>query len=65
MILGARVLAEFGDDPDRYADARARKNYSGMAPITRARQASPERCWPVTPATGAWATPSTSRPSAP
>jgi transposase len=36
MILGARVLAEFGDDPHRYADARARKNYSGMAPITRA-----------------------------
>ncbi|MGL4177349.1 MAG: IS110 family transposase [Dermatophilaceae bacterium] len=35
-ILGARVLAEFGDDPDRYADVRARKNYSGMAPITRA-----------------------------
>jgi hypothetical protein len=30
------VLAEFGDDPSRYADARARKNYSGMAPITRA-----------------------------
>ena len=30
------MLAEFGDDPDRYADARARKNYSGMAPITRA-----------------------------
>ena len=36
MILGARVLAEMGDDPDRYADARARKNYAGMAPITRA-----------------------------
>ena len=36
MILGARVLAEFGDDPDRYADARGRKNYSGMSPITRA-----------------------------
>ncbi len=35
-ILGARVLAEFGDDPTRYADARGRKNYSGMAPITRA-----------------------------
>jgi transposase len=35
-ILGARVLAEFGDDPQRYTDARARKNYSGMAPITRA-----------------------------
>ncbi|HSU34375.1 MAG TPA: IS110 family transposase, partial [Propionibacteriaceae bacterium] len=24
VILGARVLAEFGDDPDRYLDARAR-----------------------------------------
>jgi len=35
-ILGARVLAEFGDDPDRYADAKARKNYSGMSPITKA-----------------------------
>lgn len=35
-ILGARVLAEFGDDPNRYADAKGRKNYSGMAPITRA-----------------------------
>jgi hypothetical protein len=34
-VLGARVLAEFGDDPDRYADARARKNYASMAPITR------------------------------
>lgn len=36
MILGARVLAEFGDDANRYADSRARKNYSGMAPVTRA-----------------------------
>lgn len=35
-VLGARVLAEFGDDPSRYTDARARKNYSGMSPITRA-----------------------------
>lgn len=35
-ILGARVLAEFGDAPDRYTDAKARKNYSGMSPITRA-----------------------------
>jgi transposase len=25
-ILGARVLAEFGDDPSRYRDARSRKN---------------------------------------
>jgi transposase len=36
VILGARVLGEFGDDPDRYTDAKARKNYSGMSPITRA-----------------------------
>jgi transposase len=35
-ILGARVLAEFGDDPERYTDARARKNYAGTSPITRA-----------------------------
>jgi len=36
VILGARVLGEFGDDPHRYADAKARKNYAGTSPITRA-----------------------------
>jgi transposase len=36
MILGARVLAEFGDDPNRYVDAKSRKNYAGTSPITRA-----------------------------
>jgi hypothetical protein len=36
VVLGARVLAEFGDDKHRYRDARARKNYSGQSPITRA-----------------------------
>jgi transposase len=35
-ILGARVLAEFGDDPTRYANPKARKNYAGTAPITKA-----------------------------
>jgi transposase len=35
-ILAARVLGEFGDDPHRYADAKARKSYAGTAPITRA-----------------------------
>ncbi|MEV6537396.1 IS110 family transposase [Streptomyces sp. NPDC051639] len=35
-ITGARVLAEFGDDPTRYASAKARKNYAGTSPITRA-----------------------------
>ncbi|GAA3521913.1 IS110 family transposase [Actinocatenispora rupis] len=35
VIIGARVLAEFGDAPGRYHDARSRKNYAGTAPITR------------------------------
>jgi transposase len=35
QILGARVLAEFGDDPVRYRDAKSRKNYAGTSPITR------------------------------
>jgi transposase len=36
LILAARVLGEFGDDPHRYLDAKARKSYAGTAPITRA-----------------------------
>ena len=36
LVLGARVLAEFGDDPTRYADGKARRCYAGSAPITRA-----------------------------
>jgi hypothetical protein len=35
-VLGARVLAEFGDDPRRYADAKARRNYAATSPVTRA-----------------------------
>jgi transposase len=35
-VLGARVLGEFGDEPDRYATAKSRKNYAGTSPITRA-----------------------------
>jgi transposase len=35
-ILGARVLAEFGDADDRYVSAKTRKNYAGTSPITRA-----------------------------
>jgi transposase len=34
--LGARVLAEFGHAPGRYASAKARKNYAATSPITRA-----------------------------
>jgi len=36
VILGARVLGEFGDDPARCASAKARKNYAATSPITRA-----------------------------
>jgi transposase len=35
-VLGARVLAEFGDAKDRFADAKARRNYAGTSPITKA-----------------------------
>ena len=35
-ILGARVLGEFGDAPDRYPTAKSRKNYAGTSPVTRA-----------------------------
>jgi hypothetical protein len=34
VVTSARVLGEFGDDPDRYADAKARKNYAGTSPLT-------------------------------
>jgi transposase len=33
--LGARVLAEIGDDHARFADARGLKAYAGASPITR------------------------------
>ena len=36
LILGARVLGEFGDDPTRFAHAASRRAYAGTAPITRA-----------------------------
>ncbi|MGV9351606.1 IS110 family transposase [Streptomyces spiralis] len=34
--LGARVMAEIGDDHTRFADARGLKAYAGASPITRA-----------------------------
>jgi len=33
-VLGARVLGEFGDDPNRYTSAKSRKNYAGTSPLT-------------------------------
>src|ERR1700757_1614664 len=29
VVLGARVLGEFGDDPNRYTRAKSRRNYAG------------------------------------
>ena len=34
VVLGARVLGEFGDDPNRYTHAKSRKNYAGTSPLT-------------------------------
>lgn len=34
VILGARVLGEFGDNPNRYTTAKSRKNYAGTSPLT-------------------------------
>lgn len=31
-VLGARILGEFGDDPHRVTDAKARRNYAGTSP---------------------------------
>lgn len=36
FVLGARALAEFGDDRTRFDHPKSRKNYAGTAPITRA-----------------------------
>ena len=35
VVLGARLLGEFGDDPQRYATAKGRKAFAGTAPVTR------------------------------
>jgi hypothetical protein len=35
VVLGARVLGEFGDDLHRYATAKGRKAFAGTAPSTR------------------------------
>ncbi len=36
IVLSSRILAEFGDDQARFASPKARKNYAGTSPITRA-----------------------------
>jgi len=61
-LTGARVLAEFGDDPARYASAKARKNYAGTSPITRASGKATSSL-PATSATTGSPTPSTPKHS--
>ena len=34
VVLGARALGEFGDDPNRYANGKSRRNYAGTSPLT-------------------------------
>ena len=36
VVLGGRVLGEFGDDPTRFLDPASRRRYAGTAPVTRA-----------------------------
>ncbi len=36
VVLGARAMGEFGDDRTRFLHPKARKNYAGTAPITKA-----------------------------
>ena len=62
-MLGARVLGEFGDDPNRYTDAKSRRNYAGTSPLTVASGRNAPY-WPATCATAASMTPSTNGPSA-
>src|SRR2546423_1001108 len=37
-VLGARVMAEFGDDRTRFENPKARKSFAGTAPITKPRE---------------------------
>ena len=34
VVLGARVLGEFGDAPERYESAKSRRDYAGTSPLT-------------------------------
>jgi hypothetical protein len=40
VVLCARIIGEFGDDPHRFADAKTR-NYACTHPITRASGPAP------------------------
>ena len=63
-VLGARVLGEFGDDPNRYADGKARRNYAGTArsPARRERRRSSPPGSSTTTGSSTLSTPRPSRP---
>jgi transposase len=56
-ILGARVLGEFGDDPHRYADGKARRNYAATSP-GRGRSSPPGSATTTRSSTRSWPRPS-------
>ena len=64
-ILGARELGEFGDDPYRYASAKARKNYAATSPVTRQSGKKKIGRWPGSSATTGSLMPCTGRRKAP
>jgi transposase len=64
QILGARVLAEFGDDPP----ATPTPDPARTTPPPARSPANPARrswCWPAMSTTTGWSTPSSGRPTAP
>ncbi|MGH3977679.1 MAG: hypothetical protein ACRDRZ_01565 [Pseudonocardiaceae bacterium] len=63
-VLGARVLGEFGDDPDRYAGARAPARTTPVPARSPGLRGSARPCSPASCATAASPTRCTSRRSA-
>jgi transposase len=64
VVLGARVLAEFGDDPTRYPHLPPARPMPAPPP-SPVPLAPARSSWPAWPATSAWPMPATCGPSAP
>ena len=63
-LTGARVLAELGDDPNRFADARALKAYAGAHP-SPGPAADATSSWPARSRISGWPASATSGRSPP
>ena len=63
-VLGAQVLAEFGEDPNGYDNAKSREDYAARHP-SPGPPATPKSSSPATPATSAWPTLANNGPSPP